>query len=219
MDKDNYNTSIPLKKRKIMDTTTKIECECSNNSHSMAKKPKIDPETFNVQSKYPEETYASAAQRRLANCKNMYELARTLEKILEEIKPHVKELLLLYDFEEPQPPLDHLKSCKYFNLGNCPTKKILHHEDRNKQKITSHFCMICKSALGVGLEHPSITCKLLTQVDAITTSPRVKDTISMKDHDYYLNTEPTSSTGSPDTEPTSTTGSPHSDISSNNMDT
>ena len=194
MEKDNYNKSIPLKKRKLKDPTTEINCE-----NGTAKKPKIDPGTFNVPTKHPEETYASAAKRRLADCRNMFELARTLEKILEEIAPHVENLLLLYDIE-PKEPLDHLKCCKYFNLGNCPTNKILHHEDRNHERITSHFCMICKSALSAGLEHPAINCELLKEVDHISTSPKVTDTISLTDHNYSTGTEPTSTTGSPDTD-------------------
>ena len=148
-------------------------CKCNHDCTGTAKKPKINPGNFKVPQKYTNETYASAAKRRLADCRNMYELARTLERILEEIKPHVENLYLLYNINQ-QPPLDNLKCCKYFNMGNCPSDKMLHHEDRNHQKITSHFCMICKTALSAGLKHPAINCTLLTEVDQISNLPKLK---------------------------------------------
>ena len=178
--------SNPLKRKLPSESRGECQQECDNCC--VRKKPRINP-MFSISPKNPGETFKSAGRRRLMECQNMFELQRTIEHVHEEIKPELEKLSLIYNIIE-QSSFD-VKCCKYYNLGNCPTNNLVHHEDKNKLRITSHFCLICKVALHAGFNHPAIDCKLLDEMDKISNLPIITSSTSILD-------EPTSTTLSND---------------------
>ena len=176
MDINDIASHNQLKRKLPSESRPGCKQECDNCC--IQKKPKINP-MFSISPKDPGETFTSAARRQLLNCKNMFELQRTIEHVHEEIKPELEKLSLIYNIIE-QSSFD-VKCCKYYNLGNCPTNNLVHHEDKNKLRITSHFCLICKVALHAGFNHPAIDCKLLDEMDKISNLPIITSSTSFLD--------------------------------------